>query len=234
MAAITAETMILASLRKIGEKIVGGTLTTAEQTDYLYDLNSWLDSVGLNRLMIPHLLQDSHALTSSTGSYTIGPGGAISVKRPLKVEYAFTRDSNSIDRGLTILTERGQYDAIVSKSLEGYIPEYLYYDPRVPLGTIYLYPEPGAGLTLYLDSWKLLQKFGGIDVPLDLPPGYQLFIESNFAIWVAGGFANVSSEVLKVARESKAAIQSFNAPAGVLRLDAGVAGHRRYDINTDE
>lgn len=233
MAAVTASTMILASLRKIGEKVVGGTLTTAEQTDYLYDLNSWMDSVGLNRLMIPHLLQDSHALTSSTGSYTIGPGGAISVTRPLKIEYAFTRDTNSIDRPLTILTERAQYDAITLKSLEGQIPEYLFYDPRVPLGTVYLYPEPGSGLTLYLDSWKALQKFGGINVPLQLPPGYQLFIESNFCIWVAGGFTNVPTEVAKVARESKAAIQAFNAPAGVLRLDAGVAGHRRYNINSD-
>ena len=30
----------------------------------------------------------------------------------------------------------------------------------------------------------------------------------------------------------KAAIKGFNAPAGVLRLDAGVAGHRRWNINT--
>jgi hypothetical protein len=230
MALITAETMILSSLRRIGEKSVGGTLATAEQTDYLYDLNAWLDSQGLNRLLIPHLYQDSFSLTSSDGVYTIGPGGDFSTVRPLKIEQAFTRDSNNLDRPIFVIN-REQYDRIPDKTADGGYPAWLFYDPTVPLGRIHLYVEPTSGLTLYLDSWRGLQKFGGIDVPLQLPPGYQLFIESNFAIYVAGGFTNVSQEVAKVARDSRADVMAFNAPTGVLQLEVG--GRRRYDINSD-
>ena len=232
MALVTASKMILRSLRLLGEKIVGGTLSTAEQTDYLYDLNSFMDSVGLSRLMIPHLTDENFALTSSDGTYTIGPGADFSTTRPLSIENAFIRDSGGNDYQVQII-EKEQYNRIGLKTTATTTPEYLFYEPSVPKGTIYVYPEPGASQTLYISSWKPLQKFGGIDVPLQLPPGYQRFIEFNFAIDVAGGFTNVSQEVARGAKESRALVMGFNAPAGVLRMDAGVAGRRRYDINSD-
>ena len=233
MSIVTASTMILKSLRLLGEKSLGGTLTSAEQTDYLYDLNSFMDSVGLGRLMIPHLTDESFALTSSTGSYTIGPGATFSTERPQKIEIAFIRDSGGNDSPVAII-DKAQYDLIVLKTTATTTPEYLFYEPSIPNGTIYLYPEPGASQTLHISSWKALQKFGTVDVPIQLPPGYQRFIEFNFAIDLAGGFTSVSQEVAKVARESKALVMGFNAPAGVLRMDAGVAGRRRWDINAGE
>lgn len=233
MALVTASTMILRSLRLVGDKIVGGTLTTAEQTDYLYDLNSFMDSIGLGRLMIPHLIEESFSLTSSDGTYTIGPGGDFSTARPLSIESAFIRDSSSNDSPVEVI-DKQQYNLIALKTTATTTPGYLFYEPNIPKGTIYLYPEPGSSQTLHISSWKPLQKFGGIDVPLQLPPGYQRMIEFNFAIDVAGGFTNVSDEVAKVARESKALVMGFNAPASVLRMDAGIAGRRRWDINTGE
>lgn len=221
MTTVTASTMILSSLRRIGEKAVGGTLTTAEQTDYLYDLNAFMGLQGLDRMLIPHLIEDSVSLTASDGGYTIGPGGDINTVRPLKIEQAWVRDSGDADTPVEVIDSEA-YDLIVLKTVDGSYPRWLYYDPTTPLGTVKLYPEPGSGLTLYLSSWKGLQKFNGIAVPLNLPDGYQTFIEFNFAIYVAGGYTNVSQEVAKIARESKAAIKSFNAPDVFMRLDAGL------------
>ena len=231
----TPSTMILRALRLLGEKVVAGTLSSDEQTAYLADLNTMLESWSLERLMVYQLLQESKALTASTGSYTIGTGGAFNTTRPTRiVDPCFIRDSSNLDYPLTII-DAEQYGRITQKTLDGQRPEYLFYDGAFAssLGTIYLYPEPAASLTLYINSWKQLQTFALISTTVVLPPGYQRAIEFNLAVELAGGFTNVSQEVAKIARESKAVIKGFNAPAGVLRMDAGVAGHRRYNINTD-
>ena len=73
----TASTMILSALRMIGEKTPGGTLSSAEQTDYLYDLNALMEMWSLDGLLIYHLLDGTKALTSGDGTYTIGSGGDI-------------------------------------------------------------------------------------------------------------------------------------------------------------
>ena len=226
--------MILRALRLIGEKAVAGTLSSDEQTAYLADLNTMMESWSLERLMVYQLLQESKALTASTGSYTIGTGGAFNTTRPTKiVDPCFIRDSDDIDREVTLI-DAPTYGRLCNKTLDSTYPQYLFYDGAFAssLGTIYLYPEPAASLTLYINSWKQLQTFALISTTVVLPPGYQRAIEFNLAIELAGGFTNVSQEVAKIARESKAAIKAFNAPAGVLRLPGGVAGHGRASILT--
>ena len=226
--------MVLRALRLIGEKSVGGTLTSDEQTAYLADLNTMLESWSIDRLMVYQLLQESKALTTSDGTYTIGSGGDFNTTRPTKiVDPCFIRDSSSIDYPVTLIDAK-TYGEFSKKTTDGGIPEYLFYDGAFAssLGTIFLYPEPSASLTLYINSWQQLQSFALISTTVALPPGYQRAIEFNLAIEFAGGFTNVSTEVAKIARDSKAAIKGFNAPAGVLRLDSGVAGHRRWNINT--
>ena len=44
--------MIVRSLQMLGSKGLGATLTTNEQTDYLYALNSMLDSWSTERLLV--------------------------------------------------------------------------------------------------------------------------------------------------------------------------------------
>lgn len=230
----TASSMILRSLRLIGEKTVGDTLTSAEQTDYLADLNTMLESWSIDRLMVYQLLQESKALTSSVGSYTIGSGGAFNTTRPTKiVAPCFIRDSNNIDSDLEII-DAVTYGGIPKKDVDGSTPRLLFYDGAFAssLGTIFLYPEPAASLTLYINSWKQLQSFALISTTVVLPPGYQRAIEFNFAIEVAGGFTKVSVEVAKIAIESKAAIKKINLPAGVLQMPPGVVRGGRSNILT--
>lgn len=229
----TPSTMILRSLRLIGEKSVGGTLTSDEQTAYLADLNAMLESWSLERLMCYQVVEESKALTTSDGVYTIGSGGDWDTARPTKIVQAWIRDSDNNDSSLVIINANS-YNSIVAKTTDGTYPEYLYYDGAFATGlaTIYLYPEPSANLTLYISSWKQLQTFATISTTLVLPPGYQRAIEYNFAIEVAGGFRPVSNEVIKIARESKAAIKSLNSPDIFLSMPAGLISGYRSNILT--
>lgn len=223
----TPSSMIIRSLRLIGEKSVGGTLTTAEQTDYLADLNTMMESWSLERLMCYQVVEESKALTASDGVYTIGSGGDWDTARPNKIVQAFIRNSSNNDYPIEVINA-DSYNSIVAKSTSGTYPDLLYYDGAFVAGlaSIYLYPLPSSGLTLYISSWKQLQTFATISTTLVLPPGYQRAIEYNFAIEVAGGFRNVSNEVIKIARESKAAIKSLNSPDVFMKLDAGIVQNR--------
>lgn len=242
-AAVTASTMIVASLISIGEKSIGATLTTDEQAHYLARLNSFLDGLPLEKLMVPYLTDEGFSLTASDGVYTIGLGGDFNTARPLEIVKAWIRDSSDADTPMDVISAEA-YNSILQKDVDGSYPNYLYYDSGytytgqgltgagVGLGTIKVYPEPQSGLTLYISSLKPLQQFGGIDVPLQLPPGYQRFIESNFAIEIAGDLP-VPATVAKIARESRAAIKSHNKRGVFMRLDAGiVASSQRGSILT--
>jgi len=232
MAAVTARTMILSALRKLGLKAPGDTLTSAEETAHLGDINAFMDSLGIERLMVPYITEDSLSLTSSDGVYTIGPGADFNTVRPLRIEQAWIRDSDDADTPVEVFNDKA-YNSIPLKTVDGSYPSYLYYDSGfqyrgqgltgagVGWGTIKLYPEPGSGLTLYITSLKPLQQFGTLDVPIQLPPGYQRFIEHNLALELAGDMP-IPAVVVDIAKKSKAAIKSFNLPGVFLRLDAGI------------
>lgn len=232
--AATASTMILSALRMIGEKSPGGTLSSAEQTDYLYDLNAAMEMWSLDNLLIYHLLDGTKALTSGVGSYTIGSGGDINAVRPNEiVDPCFCRDVNGNDWPLEIIDAQ-RYGAIATKSTQGTNPEVLFYDRAYSTarGTIKLYPLPGAGLTLHYAYSEVLQSFALIGDTVALPPGYQLFIESNFAVIKAGGFTRVSPEIAALAKQSMALIKKNNLRPSVLQLPSGVSGRRRFNIYT--
>ena len=229
----TPSSMILRSLRLIGEKSIGGSLTSAEQTTYLADLNTMLESWSLERLMCYQIVDESKALTTGDGVYTIGSGGDWNTARPTKIVQAFIRDSDGNDPPVKVINAES-YNSIVAKSSSGTYPDLLYYDGAFVTGlaTIYLYPLPSAGLTLFISSWKQLQTFATISTTMVLPLGYQRAIEYNFAIEIAGGFRNVSAEVAKIAKESKAAIKNVNAPDSFMTLDYGIAKQPHSNILT--
>ena len=221
----SVSTMMLRSMRMIGEKARGEVLDANEQTECLAELNSMMDAWSIERLMCYQVSQESFPLTANTVSYTIGSGGDFNTTRPTKIiDPCFIRDSSNLDSPLKIIDSE-TYGRIVQKSVGMTYPSYLFYDHGFNasgLATINVYPAPTGSLTLFINSWKQLQNFSNVSTALLLPPGYQLAIESNFAIHLAAGLTNVSPEVMKLARESKAAIKSINIPDTMMTLDVGI------------
>ena len=226
-------TMILRSLRMTGEKIRGGTLTSNEQTECLAELNSMLDSWSNENLLIHSLSQTSFALTASQGTYTIGSGGDFNMTRPTRiVDPCFVRDVDDFDSPLQII-DMVAYGRIGLKSTDGSYPAYLAYDygySATSTATVRLYPEPQSGLTLFINTFQPLLSFSTMTHTAMFPPGYQLAIESNYAIHSAAGLVEVSPELAKIARDSKAAIKTTNLRTPVARLDYAITGGVRSSI----
>ena len=217
-------TMILRSLRMIGEKARGGTLDSNEQVECLAEFNTFLDSMATERLLCYTLRQDSLALTTSTNSYTIGTNGVFAVPRPVKiVDPCFVRDASNFDTQIKLIGADA-YGKIVAKGAGYTVPQYLYYDAgfsATSTATINVYPSPSASLTLFINSWNTLTTVSTLSQNLALPPGYQLFLESNFAIHQAAGLTPIPAETAKIARESKAFVKGANTVDVVMRLDSG-------------
>jgi hypothetical protein len=216
-------TLIINALVLTGEKsIQASTLTTGETNYHLSRLNSMMDSWSNERLMIHQLNQTSFALTASQGSYTIGSGGNFNMTRPTKiVDPCFIRDTDDTDTELQLINAQA-YGRLPDKTLDGTYPQYLFYDygySATSTGTVYLYPEPQAGLTLFINTYQPLQSFSTVSVTLLLPPGYQDAIELNYAVRSALGVAPVPPELERAAMKAKAAIKSQNLPAPISRLD---------------
>lgn len=222
----TPSTMIIRSLQLIGEKGIGETLTSDEQTAYLAALNSMMESWSLERLLVYHILDEVFTLTAGDGSYTIGTGGDFDTARPLKIEGAVIRDTDDADSGVEILGADAWRRIVLKTSTGNSYPSYLYYDPQYTSarGVINLWPEPQAGLELVISSWKQLQTFAAISTTLALPPGYERAIIYNLAIELAGGMIEPAPSVVKIARDAKAAIKRVNVPDMSMTLNPALAG----------
>lgn len=213
----------------------GETIPPGDSIYALARMNSMLDSWSVDKLMIYALLQESKALTTSVGSYTIGSGGAWNTTRPTKiVDPCFIRDSANADHEVDII-DAVAYGNLGFKSSDGAYPFALFYDEAFVsgLGTIYLYPKPAASLTLYINSWKQLQQFTDLTTTISLPPGYQLAIEMNLAILLGPGYGKTPTAELKdIARTSKASLKKVNASIGTLQMPAMPGVSRRSSILT--
>lgn len=237
----TATGIITRAMRLIGAIGKGETADDDEAQDGLTALNSMLDAWQIERLAVYQIVQNSHTWAASASSRTIGQSGSpnFSVQRPVRIDSAFIRDSNSQDYPLILLSDRTQYDSIAVKTTEANLPNWLFYDPAYPNGTLYLYPVPSVQVTLRLNTWQTLQSFSALTTELALPPGYERAIVYNLAIEMApeyGAGTKIDPQVMLIAVQSKAAIKTINQPSMVAQLDSGVAllsGGGRYNIYTD-
>ncbi len=216
-------TMILRSLRLSGEKGRSDTLTSTEAVQCLAELNTMLESWQTERLMCYTVTQNSLALTTSTSTYTVGTNGVFAIARPTRlVAPCFIRDAYNADTPLNII-DAATYGSIVSKGAGFTVPNSIYYDAgysATSTATIFLYPSPSAGLTLFINSWNQLQSFADASSIALFPPGYQLAIESNYAVHSAIGIRDISPSLMRLATQSKAAIKSLNITDMPMTLDA--------------
>ena len=177
----TANDIIKRALRQCHVIAAGETPSYVEAQDALDVLNDLLESWSNDQLMIYQRVNRSKALTLSDGQYTIGSGGDIDTTRPLRIDSAYCQDSDGHDSPITIINN-DQWSRISDKDLATTYPIYLYYRPNFPLGQINLYPEPGTGITLYLEVWDQLSSLAALTTTVSLPPGYERMLCLGLAL----------------------------------------------------
>jgi hypothetical protein len=224
----TALDMIKRAMRLNGDLAQGEPPSAQEAEDGLSSLNTMLDSWWNESLAVYRLEQESFSLTAGTGTYTIGSGGAFNTLRPISIVSAFVRYQGVDYPPLEIITGSA-YDAIPIKTTRS-IPEELFYDNDLPLGSINLFPVPHAVMTLFISSPQRLQSFATLTTDLVLPPGYQRALEFNLAVEYSADFGHVSPpQVIGIARESKAILKRANTMQPCVGIDEMWAGGTNFN-----
>lgn len=230
----TALELIESSAIKLGAKATGEALTADEANDSLSILNSMLEAMGIDEMMVYQIKQDTYTWTAGQASRTIGPSGNLNGVRPVKIDSAFFRE-NGIDYPVNILQLREEYDSIPYKTDVTNYPTDLFYDPAYPLGVIYAYPVPTSNIAIYINYWQPLQSFASLTTDLAMPPGYRWMIENNLAVALESVFSvPVPASVVKAAVDSMAAIKRVNHRPIMSRNDAACMTGGGYDIYSGE
>lgn len=225
----TTYDLVESAYQILGDLAYGETLTAAQSDIGLKTLNSFLDSLSIQRLAIYQVRQEEHTWTASAASMTIGPGADLDTRRPDRVENGtYFRDSNNIAYPVDVIRNREVYDNIRDKSVQSTYPELIFYDPSVTIGTLYVYPIPTETTTLVLNTWQPLQIFEGLTEALVLPPGYKLMIENNLAKQLeAKTGLPLPASALRIANESLSAIKRHNNLPIVSQTETAYVLHGR-------
>jgi len=224
----TTSQIIRRALRLSGVLASGETPSANEQADALEALNAMLDAWRNESLMVYALRTESLTLTGAA-SYTIGAGGNLNTARPVKIEQAYWR-SGDIDYPVR-LADAKAYAGIADKTTQSQ-PDWLYYEPSYPLGTLYLYPIPASG-TLKLITWVPLSEITVVSDELALPPGYLEAITYQLAARIAVEYDRpVPPDVVAIGSAAKKDIKRVNFRTPI--MSTGLTTGRRYDIRAGD
>lgn len=85
-------------------------------------------------------------------SYTIGPGGNLSITRPTKIHDPVFRSSTGYDRPIWLIS-RSNYWNQPNKDIQGKTTQ-VYYDPQLSLGVLYVWPAPDSASDSILFTYE--------------------------------------------------------------------------------
>jgi hypothetical protein len=231
----SGQTIIDRAMRLIGAIGSGESPTAAETTDVLAALNAMIESWQTERLYVYAMVDTAFTLVPTDASYTVGPAGNFSLTpRPQKIENVYIRESN-IDYPVKLIDFK-RWDAIADKTSTSNIPEYAYYEPTLPTGTLQLGPVPSRANSLHIVTWTTLASLATAGTTVTLPQGYERALSYNLAIEIAPEFEKqVSVLVQQVAAEAKANIKRANQrPLTSYTELAMLTGTRGSSIESDQ
>lgn len=226
----TAQSMILTVYKRLGVADKFATLVSNEEYTFALEiLNTMIDSWEIERNLIYQVLQRSLSWPAATTSRTIGSGGDFSVTRPDTIDSAYvTVDGDEYP--VHVLRDRRHYDQISDKGAAVKIPDYLFYDPGMATGTLYLWGVPTDAVTLLLNVWQVLQTFD-LTETLSLPKGYQRAIEWSLAEELLADYPQdprTEATIQRMAAKSRLNVKRINSPESTMATEVGLMTSRLH------
>src|SRR5689334_11017135 len=117
-------------------------------------LNRMLDAWNAERLTVYSVRRETLACDGSQ-SYDIGPNGDLDTDRPTKLEFAFWVNTDGSEVPVRILTQ-DEWNRITQKTQAGTAVTDVFYDPTMPTGTLYTFPQ--ASGSLVIGTWTPLAR----------------------------------------------------------------------------
>lgn len=164
-------------------------------------------------------------------AYTIP--GDFKIARPLRVTNSFTRintQGSGLDYPIEIISQE-RYIEIGYKAISAPWPIVAWYNPTMPLGTIYFYQNPSGGGELHLFTDTILTNLADLTQEVVLPQGYSRWIKRALGKELAPEYGRTwSLPMEKLWKEASDMVKSINqTPVPVARYDSELIQHQRTD-----
>lgn len=244
MTVTTPADIIKLVLKDTGVIGVGQTAAAEDTNDCFDTLNMMVGEWASKRWLLYQLL-DLSVVSTGAQTYTVGPGGNIdtgAMQRPDRLEdgcffrqLVSASSPNKIDYPLEILQSREDYSRIGLKQL-GTIPQYIFYDPGYPLGTIYPWPIPATTLyEIHILVKSQLSQFANLATSINLPSQYYAALRYNLAARVRMMYQlPPDPQIIALATDTLDTLRNMNAAVPRLRMPAGLGRGRLYNILSDQ
>lgn len=166
--------------------------------------------------------------TSNPGAQQIGYTicGDFKTTRPLRITNAFTRiytQGSGLDYPIEIV-DQSRYVNIGFKAIQAPWPIVVWYNPTMPLGTLYFYQSPSSAGTLYLYGDFILNNFATLTTEVNLPQGYVRALKRALARELAPEYGSLwTPQQEKLYKEAYDMVKSLNAvPTPVSNYDGAL------------
>lgn len=230
----TSKDIIKQALRNIGV-LESGEEPSSEELNDSYEIATQMTEDWSNEnLLIYGATHESFTIDTvgAANNYTIGSGATLNTARPLRILNIRDRDSSGHETDIK-LVGMNQWASINNRNSVAR-PNYAYYNPTYPNGTLYLDSIPEAGHFLKLVSYKEFTALPALNTAVDYPPGYERCIRLNLEIELAIAFERqVNPVTARLANAAKKKIKRTNSRPLNMKVDAGLHSRRSsYDINS--
>lgn len=215
----TAIDIITDSLQKIGIYAPNETLSDADASLGLAELNNMIDQWRNDSIFLYQLIEIIGNISAQTQSYTVGPNGLISVPRPNRVVVGTGVASVTINSITTLVDSVDflSWNAIYAPAFLTTnpildTPATMFYDPQYPYGWLNLAPIPKFNGTLNFNGYYGMNGFDTLTSDFILAPGEEQALEANLAIILNPYFGGsiVTPELLAEAQQSKTVLTLTN------------------------
>jgi hypothetical protein len=238
----TVADLITSALRELGIVAVTDTPGADLSALALAQLNRVLDRWNADRRAVYADVHTSPvALTAGVNPHTIGlaadvPHLTVTTNRPVSVEGVRLTTDNG-ESYLAPLTKRDAawWHDLASPGTAGAYPTDFYYNPAMPVGSLYLWPEPSSTAVKVQLWYRVVLSQVATSDTLSLPPGYHDALHATLKERLAAlpMFASMASPgIADEARAARAAAFGNNEPiSGMATADIGIgAAGRSYRV----
>lgn len=214
-----------------GMRASGEELDAFLTEDCLAALNMLVDGWALEELLVYTMQRYVIPVLLTRQTYTIGPGGDLSIPRPVRLEEVKWRDESQVpalEHTLRPMTAQ-QYHGLWTPELTSSLPLSFYYEPTYPVGTLFVHPAPTSATKLVVWVWQpwVTMSVDQLVDPIAFPPGYERFLVHQLAVELGQQpGARLTPQTIKIAAESKMQIEIQNNKTPVLQVPVGLFKRR--------
>jgi hypothetical protein len=150
---LTRDSIINASLRKLGVLAEGDTASSAQLTTGAEALNSLMKALMVKGMPLWNINEYTFTTVLNTSVYNIGTGQTLNTPMPMKVMQAY-RISNTGGPNIPMEVKSHFDYNLLPQNASPSVPIHLYYQPLATYGVIKLWPAPSDAVTTVTISYQ--------------------------------------------------------------------------------